>query len=536
MEVNLWEKYCSFLDKDFSWQVKWNEEYMRDYLEDFKKTKMAKQLCPGGVKTIESIPLTTYSDYPILHEFGEKLEALKEKNPRKKGEDFCAYYDKLSRQIISMLDGWMTNEYAFSVMTSGTSGKSKWFVHSDVFWKNMVRSSMALLVVGCSDKMGETNLNAGDVIFVFGASAPYMGGYMIRAFQTTELKIIPPVEVISEIPGFMKKAQIALKYAKNTKKIDLVVSTPSVLKLTSLYFTNKEELFHSSYTTTSAGIKKIILWLLWKYEHTFGKKLNKLKEVINPKGIAIGSFDTELYLDYIRDQFELEPVTGYASTETGFPLYGRPWKKSGLFPDLSTGYFEFLDRNEKIRKINELQKGEIYELVFTPYRSILIRYKTGDLLKVLDFQADGLPSFCVDGRNIQILDFYNYFRFSLSLAFKIFNRAGFPPSNNWVFKKELEPREHLLLLMEKELDLSEKQVSKKLFDALKAENQEFCNYVTDFKITEPEEVIKVEYLKPGAFNRYTEKKIKEGVPIGMIKPLRILTADKNDAVEFLKGA
>jgi RecG-like helicase len=70
----LWKKYCSFFDKPFSEQVEYNNDQMEKYFAKWKKTKIAKKLCPKGVKKLEDVPLTTYDDYPILHEFGEHSE------------------------------------------------------------------------------------------------------------------------------------------------------------------------------------------------------------------------------------------------------------------------------------------------------------------------------------------------------------------------------------------------------------------------------------------------------------------------------
>jgi hypothetical protein len=245
---------------------------------------------------------------------------------------------------------------------------------------------------------------------------------------------------VDEEPDFMKKVGLALKYARKVPSIGMIAGTGAMLKLISVYFTNKAVLYQNAFEMTRPGFKKMILGLLWKYEELRGKKYSKLKDVLNPKGVLLGSFDTELYLDYVTDQIEREPINLYGSTETGFPLYGRPERKSCLYPDLRTGYFEFLDSDNHIRKIDELEKGRVYELVFTPFRSMVIRYKIGDMFRILDFQDDGLPIFHFESRVVNMLDINNYFRLSMSIAFKAFKSAGFPPSANWAFTKEMEPR------------------------------------------------------------------------------------------------
>ena len=138
-------KYCSFFDKDFSEQVEYNENKMQEYFKKWKNTKLAKQLCPKGMKTkgfkkLEDVPLTDYSDYKILHKFGKEIEKLEKTVPRNNGELWLGYYDRISKQVAPMLDGWMVDEFAFCAKTSGTTGESKWFAHGKTFWENFSNS------------------------------------------------------------------------------------------------------------------------------------------------------------------------------------------------------------------------------------------------------------------------------------------------------------------------------------------------------------------------------------------------------------
>jgi hypothetical protein len=79
----LWREYCSFFDKPFSEQLEYNELKLKAYFNRWKRTKMARQLCPKGVSTFEDVPLTTYEDYTILHEFGSRIEKLIKKLPER---------------------------------------------------------------------------------------------------------------------------------------------------------------------------------------------------------------------------------------------------------------------------------------------------------------------------------------------------------------------------------------------------------------------------------------------------------------------
>jgi len=62
------------------------------------------------------------------------------------------------------------------------------------------------------------------------------------------------------------------------------------------------------------------------------------------------------------------------------------------------------------------------------------------------------------------------------------------------------------------------------------------DYVAEFKINTPSDVVSVEYVKPGAFLRYAMVKAKEGAPVGQYKPPKIIPSDRLDIYETLKTA
>jgi len=149
-----WQKYCAFFDENFSEQLEYNQKKKEEYFEKWKKTKMARQLCPEGVKKFEDVPLTTYDDYPILHKFGKEIEKLEKTVPRNKGELWWDYYDTIGKQVSPMLDGWMVDEYAFCAKTTGTTGKSKWYAHGESFQENISADGIAMMILVGSDGWG----------------------------------------------------------------------------------------------------------------------------------------------------------------------------------------------------------------------------------------------------------------------------------------------------------------------------------------------------------------------------------------------
>ena len=531
---DLWGKYCSFFEKSFPEQLEYNEKKLKEHFEKWKKTKMAEHLCPKGVEKFEDIPLTTYGDYPILHQFGEQIEKSVERVPREKGELWWDYYDRVSRQVAPILEGWMIDEYGFCIRTSGTTGEPKWFAHGKTFQDNVFMDLLALAVAGCSDNQGETKLRRGDKLLNVLAPAPYIAGTVATAYAT-ELQLIPPIEITDNVTDMRKKIDIMIKMIKAGEKIEVVGGVASPLKMICDYFKRPDELYRNYYQSMNFGIAKLILYFIYLRYKVAPKKPVNLKDILPVKGVGIGGMEAKLYLNYLKSEFGIEPLNGYGSTELGFPLFGWLDKRGDLLPSLRSCYFEFLTDDGKTKKINQLEKDNLYELVGTPFGSILIRYRTDDLFRVIDFREDGLPILDCEGRKATLLDFFNYFRISEAVLTNTIVRAGLPSFERWCVQKVMEPKEHICVLMEKGWDYTEKEAEGKIFEALQETLPDFKNYVRDFRVKEPSEIIKVEYLSKGAFMRYAMKKVKEGVPLGQIKFPKIILTHKPELAELLRS-
>jgi phenylacetate-coenzyme A ligase PaaK-like adenylate-forming protein len=531
---DLWGKYCSFFEKSFSEQLEHNEKKLKEYFEKWKKTKMAEHLCPKGVEKFEDIPLTTYEDYPILHKFGEEIEKLEKAVPRRKGELWRDYYDRISKQVAPMLEGWMADEYAFCAKTSGTTGEPKWFAHGETFLKNMTMDLLAAISISASDNWGETKLRPGDKLLNIMAPAPYVAGTVAVEVFAPVLKLVPPIEIIDNITDMRKKINITIKLIKAGEKLDVIGGIASPLKMICDYFKRPDELYKNYYQSMNFGIAKLILYFIYLRYKLAHKKPIRLKDIFSLKGVGAAGTEAKLYFNYLRDEFGIEPTQVYGSTELGFPFLGLPDRKGYLTPSPRSCYFEFLTDDGKIKRINELEKDSLYELVGTPFGSVLIRYQTGDLFRVIDFREDGLPIFDCEGKKAALLDFFGYFRISEAAITNTIVKAGLPSFDRWCIQKVTEPKEHICVLMEKGWDYTEKEAEEKIFEALREVLPDFQNYVRDFRVKDPSEIIKVEYLSKGAFMRYAMKKVKEGVPLGQIKFRKIIPTDKSEMAELLR--
>ena len=530
---DLWKKYCSFFEKDFSDQLEYNERKMREYFDKWKSTKMAKQLCPKGVEKFEDIPLTTYEDYPILHEFGAKVEHLSKTVPRKKGELLWDYYVRISKQVAPMLDGWMVDEYAFCLKTSGSGGEPKWFAHGKTYSENVMQGGPQVAIFACSDDWGTTEIKEGDRFLNLGALPPYGSAVGTKSFGVL-LEAVPPAHVVDRIADMRKKMNLMYETVERGKRVTFTSSPASVLSLIAKYFVEPESLYRDRYQSMNPGMAKFVLYMKYLQSKLNGRRYGKANEVLPLKGFASTAWDGTIYLEYLRDQFNIEPFNLYAASDTLLPLMGRPHRKFDLFPNLQNGYFDFLADDDEIMKIDQLKKNHSYELVVTTFGSMTLRYRMGDLFRVIDIEDDGTPVFRFESRKTGMIDIYGYFRLSEAIVRDALHKIGMPATDNWVVTQKLHPKEKVCILMEKEWEYSEVQAAKLIFEVLRKMNPDFESFVKDYQIKDCSEILEVEYLRKGAFMRYIMKKAKEGVPMGQIKTPKIIGPEKRELADLLR--
>lgn len=498
-------------------------------------------LCQGTSEQHQDVPITTYEDYPMLAEFGSKITELRNRNPRKKGELFKDYYERISRGIGSSLNRYMTEPYYLTMKTTGTTGESKWVVHGETFWENLLSGAIRSAVVACSDSWGETKVKDGDKALNVTASIPHLSGWALLASQS-HFKLIPPIKVTDNLRNMKDTVLLILQSIEKGEKIALGGGLGSLFYMICQYFVEPEKFYQEYYNTLKFGLNKSLLFLKLLQLKLSKKERKKIVDYMPLKGVLIGGLDSRLYIDFFKEEFNLEPLNNYGSTEAGSLMRGMPDRKSDLVPDLMTGFFEFRTEEGHIIGLDEVKRGEVYDLIVTPFGSIFFRYDMKDLFKVIDFRDDGMPIFAFEGREINIINIYGY-KLTPNAASQALSMAGLSSSDKWAVTKILKPKEHIRFLMEKTWSYSEREAEKLIFDSIMNVYGMMTNrgltlrdYVVKFGIEEPSEMIKVEYLKPGAFNRYSLIKAKTGSPLGQYKPPKIIPSDRMDIYETLKNA
>jgi hypothetical protein len=540
-DINLWDKYCSFYEKDFSEQLAYNKKRLKLYFSAWKKTDLAKILCKVSPEQHKVIPITTYQDYPMLSEFGRAITNISKGISRKQGELFRSYYDRISLEIGTSLNRFMVEPYYMCTKTTGTTGEHKWIAHGETFWKNFSLASISTAIISCTEGWGETRLNHGDKSLNLNAAIPLISGWGAWASKD-EFNLIPPIEVTDNLRDMKERFSLVLKAIQKGEKISVAGGIGSIFYMICKYFQKPEDFYKEYYKSMNIGLKKFLLYLRILASKLSRHEKKSITEIMPLKGVLVAGVEGRLYLDFFKKEFNLSPLHIYGSTEAGPLMRGDPDRKEDLIPELRTSYLEFLTEDGDILELDEVKKGEVYELVVTPFGSLIYRYNMEDLLRVIDFRDDSMPIFTFESRKNTIIELYSRYRITPNIIVQALSKAGLRASDKWAIAKPLKPKEHLHFLMEKEWSYSESEAEKIIYNCLLETYRSIphhgdvlSDYIVHYKIKDPSEVVKVEYLKPGAFTRYSMIKAKEGAPMGQYKPPQIITADKMDIFDTLRN-
>ncbi|MEM3386557.1 MAG: GH3 auxin-responsive promoter family protein [Nitrososphaerales archaeon] len=532
-EKTLYEQTCSFFEKSFSRQLEFNQTQLQEHLKRWQQTITSKRIA-ASTERREQVPLTEYYDYQEMIEFGNALQKLVEQNVRGKDELLADYYCRLAGKIKYIVEGALPYELAFVVKTTGSTGNSKWLVHGDLFWENFRLDSIATGILACSETWGKTKYQIGDKGLNVVAPVPYLSGWSIKSV-IPYFQPVPPLEVTDNIPDTRRKFYLALKVMEKGEKIVVGGANAATFYMLFRYFTDQTAFFKDLYKSVNVSLIKF--YFLYRMIQSLFKSRNivPILDVFPLKGAMVGGADTKVYCEFFKNTFGFVPLNIYGSSEAGIAFLGTPDDRLNLIPNLRSGYYEFVNDLGEILALNEVKKDEVYELVVSPFGSGLVRYRSGDLFKVVKIRDDGLPIFSCEGRKINVIDIYGYFRLTEGLIAEALAQAGLKNSDKWAVIKQSTPEEHIHFLMEKEWEYSEEEAEKQIFRALINVSDEFAQYIRVFRIKKPSQIIKVEYLKQGAFTRYIIRATKLGLPLGQLKVPKIIPMDRADIFDLIKS-
>jgi len=531
--ADLWREYCSFYEKPFNTQLEMNEALLKEHLQRWGQTAQAEALCPKGFSSIDDIPVTTYDDYQFLAQFKSRIERLEKDVTRMPGELCWEYYDRIGRAAAEPCLNYIVGEFSFAAKTSGTVSEPKWAIHGSLFWENFRRDVIATTLLACSDRWGQTKFRVGDKGFNFTPSAPFLSGWGRKASQGV-VEDVPPVGVMDDIQDARRRFFVALEYLEKGHSVNLVGGIAPSVYLMCEYFSNPDSLFGEYYHSVDVSPAKLYLLQKW-VQARLSRRSRDLSEFFELKGLMIGGVDTALYHGYMRAKLGIDPFCIYGATELGLPMFGSPANKMDLLPNLRSCYFEFKDENGELKKMSEVRPTKVYEVVATPFGSTFARYEIGDMVRVSSFRDDGMPVFSFWGRENATVTIFRPPHITEAFAARIMAKAGLSLSDKWAISKTIEGREKLLVLMENTWGIPEEEAARRIFDAIMALNPDLRQYAKEFRIERPQDMVEVQYLRRGAFLRYSMKRAKEGIPVGQVKPPRIITSERQDICDLLRS-
>ena len=248
---------------------------MEVYFRRWRKTDLARIVCQGKPETHKDVPLTSYSDYPMLKEFGMRIAGKMNANPKRRGELFRDYYDRITPDVGSALNRYMAEPFYFCMKSTGTTGENKWIANGETFWNNFASGSIAVALIACSDGWGETKLEVGDRAINVTAPIPYISGWGTWASHI-HLELVPPIEIADNLRNMRETYTLLLKTIKRGVKISIGGGLGSMFYMICKYFVDPSEFYKEYYHSRNIGLEKILLSLKM-FQLKLGRK--KLKRI-----------------------------------------------------------------------------------------------------------------------------------------------------------------------------------------------------------------------------------------------------------------
>ena len=357
------------------------------------------------------------------------------------------------------------------VRTSGSTGEPKWFLTPkpaiEYSWR---RTGIAMILLLTHD--GEKiRFKLGDTIYVNMAPPPFATGVSFR-MGSKIMKFI-----VNIVPDIDMPFHDKIKYfLKNYERIDVATMPVSTL-LTEI--------------------------------------APKVKKPLNLKGFATP--DSRLayhYMDEIKEITGCIPSTVYASTESLTPSLPSVQHPICFLFDWRLAYVEF--RPLKVRGSEyevrdpipmwDVRPGELYQPVFTHFKTEITRYAVPDVLECVSHGDDvigtELPVFRFVSRMDSLISLHNFTRISEEELITAMKNAGIEYVEFMTQVAAVEGREHLTVYVEpagKPMD--EDEASNRLHEELLKMDPDYRSLYECFKYNP----IRIRFLKPRTFQRFFEK-------------------------------
>lgn len=278
------------------------------------------------------------------------------------------------------------------VLTSGTSGREKWFmIPKNYINKTIIQTAIPVFML--STYSGERFLmEYGDTIYINSAPKPFLGGSMVSVASGKKER--PPL--FNVVPNFNISFEDKVQYfVNNSNSIDIAATQASIL------------------------VSQI---------------MPSLKHPANLKGLfCIDTAIAEAYFNEITEAMGTTPKTAYGSTETLFCSLPSLQYPLGFFLDWRRGIFEFIpiEREapcDEILTLSEVRVGQVYRIIFTSLETELTRYDTACSFECIA-NGDNIlgiesPIFKFHSRLEKTISLHNFTRISEDELITVLKKIG----------------------------------------------------------------------------------------------------------------
>ena len=502
-----WTKYCGFFDLSVEQFTAIQESLLLQQLSRVAISKLGKRLIGEAIPTTvdefrKSVPITTYDDYlPYLET--DDGNSLPEK------------------------------PYIWA-HTSGTSASFKRVPYTLQFYNRTLDNLMALFVVACSKKKGQSSIAEGDQVLFNVAPSPYLSGVLAAgANERFNLRPVIPPDTHDNLDF---KEKIARGFEVSLQNgVDILIAMTSVLVKMGSDF-NK----HSSNTKLSKQIlHPNVLYRLskaWLRSRLEGRSLLP-KDLWPVKAIIGWGIDTNIYRELVHQYWGMYPFEFHACTEAGIVAM-QSWNKKDMTFIPHSCFFEFLPEGEWLESksdifhqprtmlLSEVKPGQRYELVITSFYGMpFIRYRMGHLVRITspaDEEAQVyLPQMVFEARADELIDIAGFTRISEKTVAQAIANSGFSGAE-WSICKEVKQGKPALHLY---IELDNNHIPADIATLLDQNLKNTDPFYSDLLSMMDIHPLEVTLLRPGTFTDYYLKKKEAGAELPERKPPRVNAPD-----------
>ena len=444
-------------------------------------------------------------------------------------------YDDYADYISTKKDDLLSFKPYFWGHTSGRGGAFKWVPYSERALEKIVTLGIALIILACTDRRGEVNIEVGLRVMHNLPPPPYITGALARfSSPLLDARDIPPFDERYDNMDFETRIQVGFQIALRTG-VDVLSSLTSVLiKMGERFTENSGQMKLNRHMLNPQIISRLTkAWFRAKRE---GRTLLP-KDLWPLEGLMCYGTDTSIYRQQLINYWGKEPLETYGATEAGV-IATQAWNKKGMTFAPSSCFLEFAPEEEWLKSrenknyqpstilLNEVKPGERYEVVITHFYGMpFLRYRIGDLIKIVTLEDEEagikLPQMVFESRADGLIDIAGFPRLDEKTIWQAIANTGIK-YEEWSVRKELEEDTPVVrLYIELKEEIGVKELERRVHQELVSLDPHYADLEKMLGIWP----LRVTLLLSGSFQRYYERRKASGADLAHLKPPHMNASD-----------